>query len=454
MRTLQFVGSFRRSTRWFSCGALLLVIALTCTSCASSSVSLLAPSSSVSLQSPHHLNASAWEQLAIPAASADMRGVEVAPADPATIFACSAQPMALWRTTDAGSHWARYAISLDLQDQCYFSIAPDDPQRVTFQVSRLGDDAQPCAHDSFYLSDDGGAYWRPLPSHASIAPANVSFGSCDLHVTQKHLYLAYSFEVSAQAPQVSLLERSDDNGATWVRADHGLGDDALFFMPEVGSGETLAVSVTHFPAQAPTTPIATNLWTSVDAGQTWRQTSALPDGVGPFLWSSWPKHGNRWPTPDHPFYALEHEQLPSDLYRERVLMSGDGHGWTLLPPLPVSGASAERPGVLQTLSALPDGRLAVWGPDPQGGIPTSDSSTTLGQFSAFWVWFWDPTTQHWQVLPSQLKTPARESCGLCWQGSSVVGRDGAAYLYVSRLNASLTGETPPGMFRIQLAPGA
>ena len=148
----------------------------------------------------------------------------------------------------------------------------------------------------------------------------------------------------------------------------------------------------------------------------WARSSGLPGQ----------QHGNRWPTPDQPFYALEHEQIPSALYRERVLMSGDGQNWTLLPPLPVSGASAERPGVLQALSALPDGRLAVWGPDPQGGIPASDSSTTLGQFPAFWVWLWDPTTQHWQVLPSPLKTPARESCGLCWQAHSAVGRDGAS----------------------------
>jgi hypothetical protein len=268
------------------------------------------------------------------------------------------------------------------------------------------------------------------------------------------LYLAYSFETSAQSPQVSLLERSDDNGVSWVRADRGLGDDALFFMPEVGPGETLAMTVIDMQTHASSTDAGTGLWTSTDNGQMWRQASALPEDVGTFLWSSSPTRGNKWPTSDQPFYALEHEQIPSDLYRERVLMSGDGQNWTLLPPLPVSGASAERPGVLQALSALPDGRLAVWGPDPQGGIPASDSSTTLGQLPAFWVWLWDPTTQQWQVLPTPLKTPASEGCGLCWQAHSAVGRDGATYLYVARLDAGLTGETPPGMFRIQLAQGA
>jgi hypothetical protein len=438
---------------------LLLAPSLACVSCASAGTSP-SPSSSVSLHAPSPLPASAWEQVSLPAPSADMRGVVVSPADPATLFACTAdlqasessgsgvaiQPMILWRTADAGARWTRYTPELAAGIQCLFSIAPDDPQRLTLQVSQIAqDDAQPCAGDAFYLSADGGATWRQLPEHASIAPSHA-YGWCDLHVTQRHLFLAYSFEPSVQASQVSLLERSDDDGVSWVRAGRGLDNDALFLMPEAGPGETLAVTVVHVKAY-PGTP-STELWTSAAAGRTWRQASTLPDGAGTFLLTSEPPHGSAWPTPDHPFYGLVSEQIPSDLYREHTLMSSDERDWTLLPPLPVSGVSQERRGILQVLGVLPDGRLAVWGTDPASGLPAPNAIHTL--MSAFWVWLWDPTAQRWQVLPSLLAVSASEGCGLSWQAQPAVSRDGALYLYVTYFDLGIPDTTSPGMFRVRI----
>lgn len=95
---------------------------------------------------------------------------------------------------------------------------------------------------------------------------------------------------------------------------------------------------------------------------------------------------------------LEQEQIPSDLYRERVLASADGQHWALLPPLPVSGVSDLQRGILQTLSVLPDGRLALWGTDPRGGVPATEPSRYV--VSGFWLWFWNPASQRWQFLPS------------------------------------------------------
>lgn len=426
---------------------LLLIVALGCAACETPTLSALAPASLVSLHAPKTLPASAWEQVALPAAAADMRGFAAAPTNAALLFACSAQPMAYWRSTDAGAHWTRYPLTLGPQDQCTFSIAPDDPQRVTLQVQRSADDSQPCAYDSFYLSGDGGVTWRRLAPHISIAPTSVSYGWCDLHVTRHHLYLAYSYELFAQAPQVSLLERSDNDGASWVRADRGLGDEALFFMPAIGPGDTLAMTVLHlrtYPEAA-----GTGFWISTDAGDNWLQTSTPPDGVGTFLWTL-PPRGNAWPTANQPFYALENEQLPSNLYRERVVMSSDGHTWTLLPPLPVAGASESRAGILQALDVLPDGRLAVWGVDPKTGLPPEDT-TGHSQVSSFWLWLWDPVAKVWQVVSSPLEITASEGCGLCWQGQAAASQDGAAYLYASHFWEGVTEGTPPGLFRIRLA---
>lgn len=431
------------SARRAGCVVLLLIVALGCAACETSTSSALAPASSVSLHAPQRLPASAWEQVVLPVAATDMRGFAAAPTDAALLFACSAQPMAFWRSTDAGAHWTGYPLTLGPQDRCSFSIAPDDPQRVTLQVQQSADDSQPCAYDSFYLSDDSGVTWRKLPAHVSIAPASVSYGWCDLHVTRHHLYLAYSYEASGQAPQLSLLERSDDDGASWVRADRGLGGETLFFMPAIGPGDTLAMTVLHYPDTT-----STGLWTSTDGGKTWLQTSTLPDGVGTFLWTL-PPRGSRWPTADRPFYALENEQIPSNLYRERMVMSADGQRWTLLPPLPVAGVSETRAGILQALDVLPDGRLAVWGADPQAGLPPQDT-TGQSQLSSFWLWLWDPVAQTWQAMSSPLEITASEGCGLCWQGQAAASRDGAAYLYVSRFWEGTAGATPPGLFRMRL----
>ncbi len=421
----------------------LLIVALGCVACEAPTPSALMPASSVSLHAPQRLPASAWEQVALPAAAADMRGFAASPTNAALLFACSAQPMAYWRSTDAGAHWTRYPLTLGPQDQCGFSIAPDDPQRVTLQIQRSAQDGPWCASDLFYLSDDGGVMWRKLPAHVSIAPTNVDLGWCELHVTRRHLYVLYSYEPSGQAPQASILERSDDDGASWVRADRGLGGETLFFMPAVGPGETLAMTVVHYPDTTDT-----GLWTSTDAGATWRQTSTLPDGVDTFLWTL-PPRGNMWPTANQPFYALEYEQLPSDLYRERVVMSADGHSWTLLPLLPVAGASESRAGILQALDVLPDGRLAVWGADPQTGLPPENDSLSA-PVSKFWLWLWDPVAQTWQAMPS-LEVTSYEGCGLCWQGQAAASLDGATYLYVLRFWEGVTEGTPPGLFRIRLA---
>ena len=237
-----------------------------------------------------------WEQIALPTPVSDTQDFVVSPVDPAMLFDCSAdlqlagpggstsspQPLTLWRSTDTGAHWTRSTLQLGSGTQCLISIAPDDPSRMTLQVtpSELG--TQPCAQDAFYLSGDSGVTWRALPPHTSIAPTSAGYGWCDLQVTAHHLFLAYTYDLGSPAQEVSLLERSDDDGITWTRADRGLGTDALFFMPEIGPGNTLAMPVVHPSTQAE--PYAAELWTSPDAGQTWHLGSLSPNTPGRSCW--------------------------------------------------------------------------------------------------------------------------------------------------------------------------
>jgi hypothetical protein len=152
-------------------------------------------------------------------------------------------------------------------------------------VSLVAPGEQLCSRDSFYLSADGGASWRPLPHH-SIVPAGVSDGWCDRHATAHHLFLVYSFSPASSAPQISLLERSDDDGATWARADagvSGLGENALYSVPQIGPGETLALTVVHVSATPrPNSSPATELWTSPDAARTWTRAPLMPEHTGTF----------------------------------------------------------------------------------------------------------------------------------------------------------------------------
>lgn len=404
-------------------------------------------------QSPQYLGSTDWEQLALPTPSADVINVRVSPANPHLLFACTAhlrrslsgekvaaQPVTLWRTMDTGAHWTRYTSTAGVGTACSFSIAPDDPQRVTFQVTQTV--AQPCSQERWYLSSDGGTTWHPLPPHQSVAPA-AAFGWCDLHVTRHHLYLAYSYERSSQAPQVSILERSDDNGIHWTHADHGVGEDALFFMPALGPGDTLAMPViTNW--RVSNRGASTRLWESTDAGLTWRQQSALPEYPGTIMLASQARPSHPWPDRTHPFYVLEQEQILSNLYRERVLASADGQTWSLLPPLPVPGASAERRGILQSLVALPDGRLAIWGTDPQTGLQKISESVP----ERFWFWLWNPSAGQWQVFPQPLPVSASEECGLCWGAQAATDARGTTWLYVS--HNDIHNDFEWDMFTIQL----
>jgi hypothetical protein len=182
---------------------------------------------------------------------------------------------------------------------------------------------------------------------------------------------------------------------------------------------------------SPNVSLDTDLWTSPDAGRTWTRAAALPEHPGTFLWSVPPQPGNPWPNAVHPFYALQTEQIPSELYREGVLASGDTQHWALLPPPPVPGTDSEHWGILQALAVLADGRLAVWGADPQAGVPAEGHGAD--PIRPFWLWLWDPAQERWQKVGAPLDVAAHEGCNFCWHAQAASAQDGAQCLYVEDL---------------------
>ena len=150
----------------------------------------------------------------------------------------------------------------------------DGSHRVALSVSNLALDqnGRACAHGHFYLSEDDGATWRTI-EHTSVAPAVSQYGNCMLQVTARHLFLETFFSNDGDYGH-TILERSDDGGQTWQRADHGLENVGIqwYAQPLDSSGESLVALIQHFdnPGFDNRGQIQSDLWMTRDAGATWR----------------------------------------------------------------------------------------------------------------------------------------------------------------------------------------
>jgi len=418
---------------------LLVLCSLLITSCAPTPLSRQTPyptqlASPITRQTPQQLQltSSAWEPISLPATNTALLSSTVSPDNPSTIYACTsasrtpgvASSIALWQTHDAGQHWSSLPIPKATGTDCSISLAPSLHQRVAVLITDWCSDQPSCTHNTLYFSTDSGTTWQQL-SLATTVPHGATITQNEIIVADRHLYLWYSYGIRQDTSQHSLLVRSDDDGLTWSRIDSHVEPHGFFLPPQIGQDELLVLSTRTLP---PANPSETLLWTSHDAGSSWRLVGTIPPPADNFLLFSQPP-GSSWPTPQIPLYALGAEQLPSDLYELKVLQSTNGQHWSLLPPLPVPGTSVEHPGLLQALAVTGDGDLLAFGPDPKIGLPSS-LSTPLDPIPTFWLWIWNPRTSTWQVLSSPLAHPAHEGCGLCWSAQLSTGPDQSTYLYV------------------------
>lgn len=420
----------------------LIVISLFIAGCGSPSTP---PVVNQSMQTPQlELEPSTWQSIPLPRSDLELLGYAVSPVDPATIYACAINgssstqnPVALWRTHDTGQHWTLLHLPMSSGNGCQISLDPTQPQRIVVLVTNPYGNSRPCDNDSLYISDDSGNSWQHVP-YSSIAPEGAQTVFCQVTMSSHYLYLYYSFDDRVNAQQMSLLERTDDMGATWTRIDTSFGANVLFLPPQVGAEDSLAVIVRHSPPTVKDEPV---LWMSSNGGNSWEQTGTLPNQIGTFLLAP-PSSNASWLAAATPFYALANEQIPSNLYRLRVFESGNGLQWSPIPPLPVSGVNAAQPGLLQALAVTGDGRLFAFGVNPKSGL--SGSASIQRKMPAFWLWIWNPHISHWQVLPTPLNYQADESCGLCWNSQVSSGSDHADYLYVYH------ADNPGSFFRVLL----
>lgn len=186
--------------------------------------------------------------------------------------------------------------------------------------------------------------------------------------------------------------------------------------------------------------MATILWTTSDAGQSWRALGRLPD-----LYEPWPVAGARSvePAREHPIYLAQETNVPGMLFRTRVAQISDGTHWALLPPLPVSGATVDRLGITRLLGVTASGKLLALGVGPEEQVPGGEDQTAhnrepfgFGQH----LWMWDAGAGRWTYYATPMPPADGHCLDVCWDGQVSVGdgpRGQGTYLW-------LRGDYPEG----------
>jgi photosystem II stability/assembly factor-like uncharacterized protein len=123
--------------------------------------------------------------------------------------------------------------------------------------------ARPCMHSQHLLSEDAGTTWRRIHP-AVIGPAVSEGGRCALWSTSRRLFM-HTYVYSASDPGQTFLQRSDDGGLSWARADQGLAEqDAIWYaQPLDAGGDTLGAL------------LGADLWITQDAGASWRRAGLI-----------------------------------------------------------------------------------------------------------------------------------------------------------------------------------
>jgi photosystem II stability/assembly factor-like uncharacterized protein len=183
----------------------------------------------------------------------------------------------LWVTHNAGQTWSRGALPAGNGTGCDVEPAFDGSQRVVVSIFTDAPDQHTpaCAHSQYFLSDDDGASWRAIALAALTSPISQE-GDGFMVVSARHLFLNIALN---QNQGHATLERSDDAGRSWQRADQGL--EALLFVPRApwfaqsldGTGDALVTSV---PTDSGGSSATADLWVTHDAGAHWQRVQSQP----------------------------------------------------------------------------------------------------------------------------------------------------------------------------------
>jgi photosystem II stability/assembly factor-like uncharacterized protein len=225
-----------------------------------------------------------WEPLTDDQPFASIGALALAPSDPATIYVGTGEADmrsditygdGMWKSTDAGRHWAH--IGLDSTRQIgRILVDPHDPNVVI--VAALGHAYGSSADRGVFRSTDGGQSWhKTLYRDERTGAIDLAFDPTDPHVVYAALWEARRPPSSQYPPNEgpgSGLFKSTDEGETWTAiSGHGLPDGPLGRIGLAvarGSAGAIVYAVCEEAKQG------SGLYRSDDGGGTWRLTGADP----------------------------------------------------------------------------------------------------------------------------------------------------------------------------------
>jgi hypothetical protein len=405
-----------------------------------------------------------WEPVAGPPVPAGTYyELTASPVDPLTAYTCtlavsadptspsSAHQVTVWSTHDAGVSWGQVSLPTISGTSCAVSPARDRSHRVTLSVidDVLDQNAQACAHSQFFLSENDGATWRRI-QHTSLAPPVSQYGFCTLWAVGRRLYLD-TYVSNNDDQGRSFLERSDDAGLTWARADHGLEGvgTAWYAQPFESSGDTLGAFVDHYSNGA---LVNADLWVTRDAGVHWQHMGPVTTNASH---TSTPVNvlvteaglGGA-PKACRCVFALSYPHYAGHIIGQYVYTSHDSTSWTSLPPIPVKGTNALRSGIYDTLGITAEGKLLVLGAEPSEGVAAVPDQT--GDFNGLppRLWAWDTHTGRWELAETRVPCPDLQSCQFYPTGAAMVaGADGktrGTTFWLTRVEGA--GQSQPATF--------
>ena len=320
----------------------------------------------------------------------------------------------LWVTRDAGYTWRQASLPTIRGSSCTVSPALDGSHRVTLSVEGLAldQDTQPCAHSQYLLSEDDGATWRPI-RHASILPVSTDGGACQLWPTARRLFMwSYSYTGSGNA----FLERSDDDGRTWMRADRGLAGLNTFWYPQLldASGDTIGALVGARP----------DLWITRNDGASWQRIGPIVRDIGGIqvVVSDLVTEASFGPAPRtcRCAFAVSSSVFPGVSVGRQIFISRDYTHWSPLPSIPVEGTSASRSGVFQVLGPAADGRLLALGAEPDTGVSAPPDRAGIVTGPPPRLWAWNTHTGRWELAGTPMPCEDLQTCNMYTNGASAV----------------------------------
>jgi hypothetical protein len=370
---------------------------------------------------PQAFSTGPFERVPLPVVpGADTTGLVPSPREPATAFVCAAPPqpdptsapvsgaISLWITHNAGQTWSRAPLPEVSGVYCGVDPAWDGSHRVVMSISSdvLYQNAPACAHSRVFLSEDDGATWRSI-SVTSLAPPVSQVLGCFAKVTARHLYLGILVITNGNQRRL-ILERSDDDGQTWQRADQGLAalTPIRLAQPLDATGEAL---VTLLPTTSGGITQG-DYWVTYDAGAHWQRVPSDPSPDAPFI-SGYSELPLTEPALADASRACHCVFVVNsyNVFNQRPYATRDLVHLTPLPPLPVKGASAQFSGVYATVGMTGDGRLLALGPAPDDDLSALLRGLQHAKAPPA-LWMWDTHTGRWSVARTQLPCPSPQDC--------------------------------------------